>query len=77
MEKSFLFDVVSRVYLATDLNPVDMSSYELCCDMIDVVIDVSCIYGVEHVSRREGHAPSACLRWRSVNFGCRKSDSSA
>lgn len=50
MEKSFLFDVVSRIYLATDLNPVDMSSYELCCDMIDVVIDVSCIYGVEHVS---------------------------
>lgn len=47
MEKSFLFDVVSRIYLATDLNPVDMSSYELCCDMIDVVVDVSCIYGFE------------------------------
>ncbi len=26
-------------------SPVDMQSYELCCDMIDVVIDVSCIYG--------------------------------
>ena len=26
-------------------SPVDMLSYELCCDMIDVVIDVSCIYG--------------------------------
>lgn len=25
--------------------PVDMQSYELCSDMIDVVIDVSCIYG--------------------------------
>ncbi len=23
-----------------------MQSYELCCDMIDVVIDVSCIYGL-------------------------------
>ena len=23
-----------------------MLSYELCCDMIDVVIDVSCIYGL-------------------------------
>lgn len=22
-----------------------MQSYELCCDMIDVVIDLSCIYG--------------------------------
>ncbi|KAG5185866.1 Gtr1/RagA G protein conserved region-domain-containing protein [Tribonema minus] len=46
MEKSFLFDVVSRIYLATDSNPVDMQSYELCSDMIDVVIDVSCIYGM-------------------------------
>ncbi|CAM9668491.1 unnamed protein product, partial [Sphacelaria rigidula] len=45
MEKCFLFDVVSRIYLATDLNPVDMSSYELCCDMIDLVVDVSGIYG--------------------------------
>ena len=24
-----------------------MQSYELCCDMIDVVIDLSCIYGAE------------------------------
>lgn len=23
-----------------------MQSYELCCDMIDVVIDLSCIYGL-------------------------------
>ena len=24
-----------------------MQTYELCCDMIDVVIDVSCIYGYD------------------------------
>ncbi|XP_065175116.1 ras-related GTP-binding protein C-like [Sycon ciliatum] len=46
MEKAFLFDVVSKIYVATDSSPVDMQSYELCCDMIDVVIDVSCIYGI-------------------------------
>lgn len=45
IEKAFLFDVVSKIYIATDSTPVDMQSYELCCDMIDVVIDVSCIYG--------------------------------
>jgi len=45
IEKAFLFDVVSKIYIATDCMPVDMQSYELCCDMIDVVIDVSCIYG--------------------------------
>ncbi|KAK3596364.1 hypothetical protein CHS0354_037083 [Potamilus streckersoni] len=47
IEKAFLFDVVSKIYIATDSSPVDMQSYELCCDMIDVVIDVSCIYGEE------------------------------
>uniref|UniRef100_A0A674MZU7 Ras-related GTP-binding protein n=1 Tax=Takifugu rubripes TaxID=31033 RepID=A0A674MZU7_TAKRU len=45
IEKAFLFDVLSKIYIATDSSPVDMSTYELCCDMIDVVIDISCIYG--------------------------------
>jgi len=44
--KTFLFDVVSKIYVATDSNPVDLQTYELCSDMIDVVIDVSCIYGL-------------------------------
>ena len=45
MEKAFLFDVISKIYVATDSNPVDIPTYELCSDMIDVVIDISCIYG--------------------------------
>uniref|UniRef100_A0A6G1SNI5 Ras-related GTP-binding protein C n=1 Tax=Aceria tosichella TaxID=561515 RepID=A0A6G1SNI5_9ACAR len=47
IEKAFLFDVVTKIYIATDYAPVDMQSYELCCDMIDVIIDISCIYGVD------------------------------
>lgn len=54
IEKAFLFDVVSKVYIATDSSLMDMQAYELCCDMIDVVIDVSCIYGL-----REGSMGSA------------------
>ncbi len=46
IEKAFLFDVVSKIYIATDSAPVDMQSYELCCDLIDVSIDISCIYGI-------------------------------
>lgn len=45
IEKAFLFDVVSKIYVATDSAPVDMASYELCCDFIDVIIDISYIYG--------------------------------
>lgn len=47
MEKAFLIDVLSKIYIATDSSPVDMQIYELCSDMIDVVIDVSCIYGMK------------------------------
>jgi hypothetical protein len=35
-----------RLHLA-DSSPVDNTTYELCSDMIDVVIDVSSIYGVK------------------------------
>lgn len=45
MEKAFLLDVISKIYVATDSAPVDMQTYELCSDMIDVVIDLSGIYG--------------------------------
>jgi len=46
IEKAFLFDVVSKIYIADDSSPVHMQTYELCSDMIDVVIDVGCIYGM-------------------------------
>ncbi|KAJ3202104.1 hypothetical protein HDU67_000794 [Dinochytrium kinnereticum] len=45
IEKAFLFDTFSKIYIATDSSPVDMQSYELCSDMIDVVMDFSSIYG--------------------------------
>ncbi|KAL7566684.1 hypothetical protein ACA910_017746 [Epithemia clementina (nom. ined.)] len=46
MEKAYLFDVVSKLYISTDSGPVDTQSVELCSDMIDVVLDVSGIYGL-------------------------------
>lgn len=56
IEKAFLFDVVSKIYVATDSSPVDMSSYELCCDFIDMGVDISCIYGMP---RSEDEPPTA------------------
>mmetsp|Transcript_12002 Transcript_12002/g.19842 ORF Transcript_12002/g.19842 Transcript_12002/m.19842 type:complete len:356 (+) Transcript_12002:65-1132(+) len=46
IEKSYLLDVFTKLYIATDANPVDGHTYELCSDLVDVVIDVSCIYGL-------------------------------
>ncbi|GKZ00504.1 hypothetical protein MPSEU_001002800 [Mayamaea pseudoterrestris] len=53
MEKAFLFDVVSKLYISTDSGPVDMQSVELCSDMIDVVLDVSGIYGLGGRDQRQ------------------------
>ncbi|KAK2604976.1 hypothetical protein N8I77_007862 [Diaporthe amygdali] len=44
-EKAYLFDVMSKIYIATDSAPADMASYEICSDYIDVIIDVSMVYG--------------------------------
>lgn len=44
MDKAFLFDVLSKIYIATDSSPVDLQSYEVCSDYIDVIVDVSDIY---------------------------------
>lgn len=45
IDKAYLFDTLTKIYIATDSSPVDMQSYEICSDMIDVLIDIECIYG--------------------------------
>ncbi|XP_071998063.1 ras-related GTP-binding protein D isoform X2 [Engystomops pustulosus] len=62
IEKAFLFDVVSKIYIATDSTPVDMQTYELCCDMIDVVIDISCIYGLKGASTPYDNESQAIIK---------------
>jgi len=47
IQKAFLFDVISKIYIATDSSPVTMQHYEICSELIDVLIDVTCIYGVD------------------------------
>ncbi|KAK9505520.1 hypothetical protein O3M35_009558 [Rhynocoris fuscipes] len=67
IEKAFLFDVFSKIYVATDCSPVDMQSYELCCDMIDVIIDLSGIYGVKENSKDHSfdHQSSSLIKLNS------------
>lgn len=60
VEKTFLFDVVSKIYIATDGSPVDMQSYELCCEMIDVMIDITCLYGKDE-SEYTSEQDSTCI----------------
>ena len=54
VEKSYLVDVKTKLYIATDSSPVDVHTYELCADLVDVVIDVSYIYGVKSIDMNYG-----------------------
>ncbi|KAI5789178.1 Gtr1/RagA G protein conserved region-domain-containing protein [Pyronema domesticum] len=58
IEKAFLFDVLSKIYIATDSSPVDVQSYEICSDFIDVIVDVSEIYGYPSPPVSPGAAPA-------------------
>lgn len=43
-DKVFLFDINSKIYVATDSSPVDIQTYEVCAEFIDVSIDLDGIY---------------------------------
>ncbi|GAD99181.1 GTP-binding protein GTR2 [Paecilomyces variotii No. 5] len=51
-EKTYLFDVLSKIYIASDTRPVDMSCYEMCSDYIDVIVDISELYSWDHPDRK-------------------------
>ncbi|KAI0311288.1 Gtr1/RagA G protein conserved region-domain-containing protein [Amylostereum chailletii] len=42
--KAFLFDVKSRLYVATDASPVDAGTHNLCCDYIKTLTDFAPLY---------------------------------
>ena len=43
IEKAFLFDVISKIYIASDSKAVNLNHYEICSELIDVLIDVTCM----------------------------------
>lgn len=44
IEKAFLFDVNSKIYVSTDSNPVDIQTYEVCAEFVDVTLDLFDLY---------------------------------
>ena len=55
-EKVYLLDVYSKIYVASDTSPLDVKSYELCSDYVDLIVDMSEVYGW-HRNRWPGGAP--------------------
>lgn len=47
IEKCFLFDINSKIYVSTDSSPVDIVTYETCAEFVDVTIDLHDLYKVQ------------------------------
>ena len=45
IQKAYLFDTVSKIYVATDASPTFLRDYEVCSDYVDVIVDIKQIYG--------------------------------
>ena len=45
LDKVYLFDMITKIFFATDFVPLDVENFALCADMLDVYMDFSCIYG--------------------------------
>ena len=58
LQKLYLFDVLSKLYIAADTSPVDMAGYTLCSDYIDTIIDLAEIYGWDRGKLRGGREGS-------------------
>jgi Ras-related GTP-binding protein C/D len=61
LEKVYLFDVFNKIYLAVDSFPMETQTYEICSDMIDVMLDTSGIYGEENNYDSYFDENSACI----------------
>ncbi len=45
IQKAYLFDTVSKIYIATDTSPTFLKDYEVCSDYVDVIVDIKQLYG--------------------------------
>ncbi|KAK7202586.1 Gtr1/RagA G protein conserved region-domain-containing protein [Myxozyma melibiosi] len=48
IEKAFLFDIKSKIFVATDSSPMDVATYEICTDFIDITVDMDSLYTIDH-----------------------------
>ncbi|OQO05857.1 hypothetical protein B0A48_09952 [Cryoendolithus antarcticus] len=45
MQKAYLFDTASKLYVATDSGPAVLKDYEVCADYVDLIVDIKALYG--------------------------------
>lgn len=54
IQKAYLFDTMSKIYVATDASPTFLKDYEVCSDYVDVIVDIKELYGWSSKGSRPG-----------------------
>ena len=62
IEKIFLFDINSKIYISTDSSPVNILSYEVCSEFIDVTLDLRDLYEDENPRKYKSKSLKAYSR---------------
>jgi len=57
MDKAYLFDVATKIYIAADTSPAGSGNYGMCADWLDLMVDIGEIYGYDHGDQVEGEPP--------------------
>lgn len=68
IDKVFLFDVNSKLYVATDSSPVDIQTYEVCAEFIDITIDLDELYIDENINEKQELKSISHLSNRSLLY---------
>lgn len=66
IEKAFLFDINSKIYVSTDSNPVDIQMYEICAEFVDVTIDLFDLYKDTQRNRKDSDGKAVQIRPREL-----------
>lgn len=69
MQKAFLFDTMSKLYVATDASPTFLRDYEFCSDSLDVIVDLKALYNWRPRERLKSPADSTALDDAEENLG--------
>lgn len=47
MAKAYLFDILSKIYIASDTRPLEPDAYELCAGYVDLVVDYTDLFNYD------------------------------
>ncbi|RLV90081.1 GTP-binding protein GTR2 [Spathaspora sp. JA1] len=67
IDKVFLFDVNSKIYVATDSSPVDIQTYEVCAEFIDITIDLDDLYVENDQNKHTPQQPDSDKELKSIS----------